>query len=102
MIDPSIFETVQLVLRPFTDELGEGWKIVRAVCVLFLMVTIVLWIAAYFAPEPRFLRAKEVMNVSGWVTFLMFVFTYLACCVEAYSRHKERVSEKMRKLDEFR
>ncbi|MCO6429821.1 MAG: hypothetical protein J5J00_03090 [Deltaproteobacteria bacterium] len=101
MIDPSFLEAFHLLLKPFTEELGEGWKTVRALCVVFFVVAVVLWIFAFLTPETSFARAKIILKVSGWVAFLMFVFTYIACCLEARYLEKERHEDRQRKIREF-
>ena len=101
-IDPSFREAWDLAVRPFTSELGEGWHIVRWICVVFGVLTLALWVFAMLTPPEGFERPRQILVVSGWVTFLMFAFTYIACCLEAYTLNKLREEEKVKKTEEFK
>lgn len=73
----------------------------RALCVAALVITIVVWFFSYMANAERFARAKRVLNISGWFTFIVFVFTYGALVLEIYYQAKARREEKIRKIREF-
>lgn len=100
-MDTSFLETVNLVFRPFTEEFDENWRVIRGFCLVFFMITLVLWLGSYFAPSPRFDRPKQILDACGWITFFGFVVSYGACCYRVRLNDKERENEKIRRVSGF-
>jgi hypothetical protein len=102
MVDPSVFETVHLVLKPFTSDIGDMAKYIRGACIACLVITIMLWTFSALASPEQFQNAKRILNITGWFTFLCFVFSYLSLCIETYIVEKRRKVEKLDKLGRFK
>lgn len=101
MFDPSLFEAFSLVLKPFNSDLGEIAKYVRGFCVATLVITIMVWTFSSLASPEHFSAAKRILNITGWFTFICFVFSYLCLCFETYIVEKRQRSEKLEQLNKF-
>lgn len=101
MQDDSLKEAGFLLLRPFTDDLDEGWKVLRAIALLSLVMTFVVWIFASIASPQQYARAILILNLTGWFTLTTFVFAYLLLCVECNARQKWAWEERQRKIRQF-
>ncbi len=101
MSDNSFIGALHIVLRPFVNELDETWKIVRGVCIASFIVAVCLWFFSFLASPEHFSRAKVILNITAWLAFIIFFFSYVSIYWEILILDKEVEQERHKKVTGF-